>query len=86
MVKAADAAVGCGQVLDAEARKTLPHTARWYQTAASQPRFSSVAGPVNLADKVRVLWFVGVQFSRIIEHEMWLSLASSSLGTLQGAR
>jgi hypothetical protein len=40
------------QVLDAEARKQLPHTLRWYQTVASQPRFSDVAGPVKLADKV----------------------------------
>lgn len=79
MVKAADAVVGCGQVLDAEARKKLPHTARWYRTAASQPRFASVAGPVKLADKV-------LQSSRIVEHGMWLFLASSSLTTLQGAR
>jgi hypothetical protein len=39
-------------VLDAEARKQLPHTLRWYQTVASQLRFSGVAGPVKLADKV----------------------------------
>ena len=47
-----DGAVCRHQVLDAEARKQLPHTLRWYQTVASQPRFSGVAGPVKLADKV----------------------------------
>lgn len=47
-----DGAVCAGQVLDAEARRQLPHTLRWYQTVASQPRFSGVAGPVKLADKV----------------------------------
>ena len=47
-----DDAVCARQVLDAEARKQLPHTLRWYQTIASQPRFSGVAGPVKLADKV----------------------------------